>query len=280
MECVVLNNGVKMPKVGFGTYQITDPKDCERSVIDAVAAGYRLIDTAQAYGNEEAVGAGIKNCSVPREELFITTKVWFRSYETESCRASVEESMRKLNLEYVDMILLHWPFGNTYAAWRVLEGLYEAGTVRAIGVSNYMGSQLIDLIHFNKITPAVNQIETNLLCQQWGLSELMKKYNVLHQAYAPFGQGRANDMFESPVVREIASAHGKTARQTALRFMLQRGIAVIPKSTHRERMAENLDVGGFTLSDEEMRRLKALDTGTPLIGSSQSPELAEFAMTW
>lgn len=280
MKLITLNNGVQMPAVGFGTYQIADPAECEQAVIHAVKAGYRLIDTAQGYGNEEAVGAGIKNCGLPREELFITTKVWFHAYETEECTKSIGESMKKLGVNYLDMVLLHWPFGNTYSAWRVLEELQADGKIRAIGVSNYMPSQLIDLIHFNKIVPQVNQIETNLLCQQQELHEIMKKYDVAHQAYAPFGQGRANEMFELPAIVNIAKAHGKSTRQVALRFLLQQGITVIPKSIHAERMAENLDVFNFELSENEMEQLKDIDTKSPLIGCSQDAALAEFAMTW
>ena len=280
METVVLNNGVEMPLIGFGTYQITDPEQCARCVADAAGVGYRLFDTAQAYGNEEAVGAGVKACGVPREELFITTKVWFKSYETEAAKASLLESMRKLGVDYLDLVLLHWPFGNTYAAWRVLEDMHKAGVIRAIGVSNYAPSQLIDLMTFNEIVPAVNQIETHLLAQQHGLHALMQKYGVAHQAYAPFGQGLANEMFEFPAVKAIAVAHGKSARQVALRYLIQRGIAVIPKSTHPERMAENKDLFDFALTDAEMAQLKILDTDKPFIGKPQDAALAEFAMTW
>lgn len=280
MNTMKLNNGVEMPVVGFGTYQITEPKECEQAVINAVKEGYRLIDTAQAYGNEEAVGAGIKNCDVDRKELFITTKVWFHSYESGECKKSIELSMNKLGVDYLDMVLLHWPFGNTYAAYRELEELQTAGVIRAIGVSNYMPSQLIDLIHFNKVVPQVNQIETNLLCQQKELHELMVKYGVTHQAYAPFGQGKANEMFELQIVKEIAESHGKTPRQIALRYMMQKNIAVIPKSTHVERMAENLDMFGFELTENEMEQLATIDTRKPLIGCSQDAALAEFAMTW
>lgn len=188
--------------------------------------------------------------------------------------------MRKLGVDYLDLVLLHWPFGNTYAVWRVLESMHKAGVIRAIGVSNYAPSQLIDLISFNEIIPAVNQIETHLLAQQHTLHALMRKYGVAHQAYAPFGQGRADEMFTLPIVEEIASAHGKSARQVALRYLLQRGIAVIPKSTHPERMAENMDIFGFALTDAEMVKLEGVDTNKPLIGNPQDAALAEFAMTW
>lgn len=280
METMTLNNGVQMPILGFGTYQISDPMTCERCVIDAAGMGYRLFDTAQAYGNEEAVGAGIKKCGVPREELFITTKVWFKSYEADAAKTSLQESMSKLGVDYLDLVLLHWPFGNTYAAWRVLENMYKAGVIRAIGVSNYAPSQLIDLISFNEVVPAVNQIETHLLAQQHELHALMQKYGVAHQAYAPFGQGRADEMFSLPIVKEIAEAHGKSAHQVALRYLAQRDIAVIPKSTHAERMAENKDIFDFALTEAEMVKLEGVDTNKPLIGNPQDASLAAFAMTW
>ena len=280
MENIKLNNGVEMPLVGFGTYQVAEAKECAAAVVNATKAGYRLIDTAQAYGNEEYVGEGIRQSGIPRQELFITTKVWFNSYEPEDCRKSIEESLKKLGTDYLDLVLLHWPFGNTYAAWRVLEEFYLAGTFRAIGVSNYAPSQLIDLIHFNKVVPAVNQIETNLVCQQRELREWMAKYKIAHQAYAPLGQGRANEMFEGEKIRGIAKAHGKTTRQIALRFLIQDGVAVIPKSVHAERMQENLAILDFSLTDDEMESLRSMDENRPLIGSAQAPALVEFAMTW
>lgn len=280
MEFIKLNNGVEMPMLGFGTYQVTDPAECEKSIIEAVGAGYRLIDTAQAYGNEEAVGAGIKNCGISRGELFITTKVWFRCYETEDCRNSLDESMRKLGVEYLDMVLLHWPFGNVYAAWRVLEEYYEAGKIRAIGVSNMEADRLIDLITFNKVKPALNQIETHLYCQRKPEHQWLEKYGVVHQAYAPLGQGQANQMFDEEIVGTIAAAHGKTAAQVLLRFQIQNGVAIIPKTVHAERMRENIDVFDFSLSDMEMTQLAELDSGKPMIGNPEDPDKVEFAMTW
>ena len=280
METIKLNNGVEMPALGFGTYQVTNPAECEKSVIEAIRAGYRLIDTAQAYGNEEAIGAAIKNCGVPREELFITTKVWFRSYEKEECRKSLEESMGKLGVEYLDMVLLHWPFGNVYAAWRVLEEYYEAGKIRAIGVSNMEADRLIDLITFNKVTPALNQIETHLYCQRKTEHQWMEQYGVAHQAYAPLGQGQANRMFEEEAVKTIAASHGKTPAQILLRFQIQNGVAVIPKSVHAERIQENMNIFDFVLNDGEMAQLKALDTGKPMIGDAENPDKVKFAMTW
>ena len=280
MRKVKLNNGVEMPVLGFGTYQVTDPAECERSVIEAVKTGYRLIDTAQAYGNEEAVGAGIRHCGTSREELFITTKVWFRSYESGVCRESLEESMKRLGVDYLDMVLLHWPFGNIYAAWRVLEEFYKNGKIRAIGVSNMETDRLIDLMEFNEVKPALNQIETHLYCQRKKEHEWMEKYGIAHQAYAPLGQGKANGMFGEAVVREIAEKYRKSPAQVLLRYLVENGVAVIPKSVHESRIRENIDIFDFELSADEREALKALDTGRAMIGNPASPELVESAMKW
>lgn len=279
MNTITLSNGVKMPVLGFGTYQITDD-ECEKAVISAIKAGYRLIDTAQAYGNEAAVGKAIKACGVPRADLFITTKVWFHNYEAGDCRKSVLESMEKLGVTYLDMVLLHWPFGNTYAAWRDLEALYEEGKLRAIGISNFNPDRMIDFIKFNKVAPALNQIETHLFSQRTKEHKWLEKYGVAHQAYAPLGQGRANEMFQTQAVQNAAAAHSKTPAQIALRFLVQSGVSVIPKSVHAERMQENIHIFDFELTDKEMTELRTLDTGKPMIGNAQNPELVEFAMTW
>lgn len=280
MEYLTLDHGVKIPLVGFGTFQITDGKECEKSVLSAINAGYRLIDTAQAYGNEEFVGNAVKNCGVARDELFITTKLWFRNYEKADAERTLTESLQKLRLDYVDMVLLHWPYGDVYAAWRTLEEFYEAGKIRAIGISNFEADRMIDLITFHKIKPCINQIETNLFCQRKKESEWLKKYGLAHQAYAPLGQGRANEMFEHEIVKEIAAGHGKTPAQIALRFLVQNGISVIPKSVHTDRIQENIDIFDFALTDEEMKALAALDGGKPMIGNAENPETTEFAMTW
>ena len=279
-----LNNGVEMPMLGFGTYQVTDPEECKTSVLAAIRAGYRLIDTAAAYGNEEAVGAGIRAALeegiVKREELFVTTKMWFRCYETDDCRRAMEESLQKLGLDYIDMVLLHWPYGNVYAAWRVLEEYYEAGKVRAIGVSNMEADRLIDLITFNKVKPALNQIETHLYCQRQEEKTWLQKYEVAHQAYAPLGQGRANEMFSEEAVKEIAAKYGKTPAQVLLRFLIQSDVAVIPKSVHEERIKENIDIFDFELTADDMKSLTALDRKAPMIGTPEDPAKVEFAMTW
>lgn len=280
MEYVTLNNGVRMPLVGFGTFQIADKAECEKSVISAINAGYRLIDTAQAYGNEEFVGSAVKNCGIARGELFITTKLWFKNYERADAEKSLNKSLEKLQLDYVDMVLLHWPYGNVYEAWRTLESFYADGKVRAIGISNFDADRMIDLITFNKIKPCINQIETHLFCQRKSENGWLKKYGVAHQAYAPLGQGRANEMFENKVVKEIAENYGKTPAQIALRFLVQKGISVIPKSVHTDRIKENIDIFDFVLTDEEMKAFSALDTAKPMIGRAESPETTEFAMTW
>ncbi len=280
MEYLTLNNGVKMPLAGFGTFKIADAAECERNVASAIDAGYRLIDTAQAYGNEEYVGNAVKNCGVARDELFITTKLWFRNFEKADAEKSLNESLKKLQLDYVDMVLLHWPYGNVYEAWRTLERFYEAGKIRAIGISNFDADRMIDLITFNKIKPCVNQIEMHLFCQRKNDRRWLEKYGPAPQAYAPLGQGRANEMFENEVVKEIAAGHGKTPAQIALRFLVQNGVSVIPKSVHTDRIKENIDIFDFALTAEEMKALSALDTATPMIGTAESPEKTEIAMTW
>ena len=274
-----LYNGVELPLVGYGTLSIKDPDTCVNGVLEAIRTGYRLIDTAQFYGNEELVGAGVRAAInegiVTREEIFVTTKVWHSNYETEDCRRSLEESFRKLDLGYIDMVLLHWPFGNVYAAWRVLEEYYEVGKIRAIGVSNMEADRLIDLIRFNKVRPAVNQIETHLYCQRHEERKWLDKLGIVHQAYSPLGAGRSDTMLQEPAVRAIAEAHGKTIGQVLLRYSVQRGISVIPKSSRPERIRENFDLFSFELTPAEMDTLRALDTGKPFIGKAEDPNLAE-----
>ncbi|SCI75927.1 Uncharacterized oxidoreductase MSMEG_2407 [uncultured Flavonifractor sp.] len=277
MDTITLNNGIPMPMLGFGTF-LMNGAQCEESVLAALRSGYRMIDTAEAYGNEEAVGRAIAKSNVPRQELFLVTKVNFRSYE--NARETVKTSLKKLGTDYLDLVLLHWPFGNYYAAWRELEQMYREGTLRAIGVSNFEPDRLIDLIEFNEIAPAVNQIETHLLCQRRAEREWLEKYHVRHMAYAPLGQGRRNEMFEAPALVEVAKAHGKTPAQTALRFLMQSGVAVIPKSVHEERIRENFDLFDFALTAEEMERLTELDAAAPMIGTPEDPALVEAAMKW
>lgn len=270
-----LNNGVKMPMVGFGTFKMQG-EVCEKAVAYALECGCRMIDTAQAYGNEQAVGNAIKNSPIPRDEVFLTSKVNFRSFE--NARAIVEDSLRYLQTDYLDLVLLHWPFGNYYKAWRDLEKLYEEGYVRGIGISNFAPDRMIDLIGFNQFVPNVNQVETHLFCQRIKEHAWMEKYGVTHQAYSPLGQGRRADMFENPVLLSIAETHGKTPAQVALRFLIQNDICIIPKSTHEERIRENLDICDFELSPDEMARLRTLDTAIPMIGNPELPERTENAM--
>ncbi|HJA81629.1 MAG TPA: aldo/keto reductase [Candidatus Mediterraneibacter intestinipullorum] len=277
MNKITLNNDIQMPLLGFGTF-LMGGAECEESVLTALRSGYRMIDTAEAYGNEDAVGNAIVESGIPRKEVFIVTKVNFRSYEN-TCE-TVEASLQKLKTSYLDLVLLHWPFGNYYAAWRELEKLYHEGKIRAIGVSNFAPDRLIDLIEFNKVTPAVNQIETHLLCQRRTEHKWLEKYHVRHMAYAPLGQGRKNEMFENPVLVEIAKVHGKTAAQVALRFLMQSGVVVIPKSVHADRIKENFNLFDFELTVDEMNQLVKMDTAMPMIGNPEDPAMVEEAMKW
>lgn len=277
MEYLILNNGVKMPMLGLGTFQ-SNGVDCEKAVAAAIRAGYRLIDTAEAYGNEAQVGRGIAASGIDRKELFLVTKVNFRSYE--NTRETVLSSLEKLQTEYLDLVLLHWPFGNYYAAWRELEKLYEEGKIRAIGISNFDPDRMIDLIEFNKIKPAINQIETHLYCQRLAEHLWEEKYGVAHMAYAPLGQGQANEMFAEPAVLALAEKYRKTPAQILLWYTIQNGVVVIPKSVHEERIKENINVFDFALTAEEMETLKALDTAKPMIGDAENPEKTAFAMAW
>ena len=267
MDHVILNNGVKMPLIGFGVYQI--PKeDCERCVLDAISIGYRLIDTAQSYFNEEAVGSAIEKCGVPREELFITTKVWIDNYGYEKTKKSVLESMRKLRTGYLDLVLLHQPFGDYYGAYHALEDLYKEGKIRAIGVSNFYPDRLSDIAAFNEIVPQINQVETNPLNQQIMAQENMVRNNVQIEAWAPFGEGR-NGIFENPVLKEIAEKNNKSVAQVILRWLFQRKVVALAKSTHKERIQENFDILSFELSEKDMETIKSLDTGKSLFFSHQ-----------
>ena len=274
MDHVILNNGVKMPLLGFGVYQI--PKeDCERCVLDAISIGYRLIDTAQSYFNEEAVGSAIEKCGVPRDELFITTKVWIDNYGYDKTRRSVLESMRKLRTDYLDLVLLHQPFGDYYGAYHALEVLYREGKIKAIGVSNFYPDRLSDVAAFNEIVPQVNQVETNPLNQQIMAQENMVKNGVQIEAWAPFGEGR-NGIFENPVLKEIAQKHNKSVAQVILRWLIQRKVVALAKSTHRERIQQNFEVFDFELPAEDMETIRTLDTGKSLFFSHQEPSTVDL----
>lgn len=274
MECVQLNNGLKMPILGYGVYQVTK-EECEKCVLDALKTGYRLIDTAQSYFNEEEVGNAIVKSGVPREEIFLTTKVWVEHYGYEETKKSVYESMKKLQTEYIDLMLLHQPFSDYYGAYRALEDLYQEGVLKAIGVSNFYPDRLVDIANFAKIVPMVNQVETHVLNQQTEAKKWMDKYEVQIEAWAPFGEGRGG-LFENPVLTAIGEKYGKTSAQVMLRWNIQRGVVVLPKSTHIERMEQNFNIFDFTLSDEDMTAISKLDTQTSSFFSHYDPAMVEW----
>ena len=274
MKYVTLSNGVKMPQLGYGVYQVTQ-EECERCVLDALEAGYRHIDTAQSYFNEEQVGNAIEKSGVAREDIFLTTKVWIEHYGEGTTRASVEESLRKLKTDYLDLVLLHQPFGDAYGAWRDLTAMYNEGKIRAIGISNFYDDRMVEFCEFNEVAPMVNQMERHPLNQNTELQEWESTYHIAPEAWAPFGEGRGG-LFENPVLAEIGKAHGKTTAQVMLHWNLQRGVVVIPKSVHRERMEENLDVFDFELSDGEMAKIAALDTKTSSFFSHADPKMVQW----
>ena len=275
MKYVVLNNGVKMPILGYGVFQITDHEECERCVLDALEVGYRLIDTAQSYGNEEAVGRAIKKSGIPREELFITTKVWISNAGYEKAKKSIEESLERLQLDYLDLLLIHQPFNDYYGTYRAMEEFYKKGILKAMGVSNFYPDRLIDLIKFNEIVPAVNQVEVHPFHQQVKAHEIMKKYGVQIQAWAPLAEGK-NNLFGNEILKAIGDKYNKTNAQVALRYLIQREVVVIPKTVRKERMIENLDVFDFELTQEDMDAISALDKGESLFFSHYDPEAVEF----
>ncbi|MCI6683002.1 aldo/keto reductase [Roseburia faecis] len=277
MEYVTLNNGIKMPKLGYGVYQ-TPPEDTKRCVLDAIEIGYRSIDTAQAYYNEEGVGAALASCGLPREEFFLTTKVWITNTGYEKAKASILESMEKLQTSYLDLLLIHQPFGDYYGTYRAMEELYKAGKLRAIGVSNFGPDRYLDIQHFATIKPAVNQIETHVFQQQKVAREYLQKYNCQPESWGPFAEGR-NDMFTNPVLTKIGEKYGKTAAQTALRFLMQSDVVVIPKSVHKDRMQQNFDIFDFTLTQEEMTEIEALDSRESLFFSHYDPKTVEWFMS-
>lgn len=274
MEYVTLYNGVKMPQLGYGVYQVTQ-EECERCVLDALEVGYRSLDTAQSYFNEKQVGNAIAKSGVPREEIFLTTKVWIEHYGYEQAKQSVLESMEKLQTSYLDLILLHQPFADYYGAYRALEELYKEGKVRAIGVSNFYPDRLVDIVSFAKIRPMVNQVETHPYNQQTLAKEYMDKYQVQIEAWAPLGEGRGG-LFENPVLSAIGKKYGKTTAQVMLRWHLQRGVVVIPKSTHKERMEENFHVFDFALNEEDMQAIAALDQAKSSFFSHYDPAMVEW----
>lgn len=279
MEYVTLNNGVQMPLEGFGVFQVPEAAVCEQAVSDALEVGYRLIDTAAAYFNEEAVGAAIKKSSIPREELFITTKLWIQDASYEGAKAAFQTSLDKLGLDYIDLYLIHQPMSDYYGAWRAMEELYEVGKIRAIGVCNFYPERLADLCANAKVMPAVNQVELHPFFAQAGALETMKEYGVQPEAWGPLAEGKHN-IFTHPVLTEIGGKYGKTAAQVALRWNAQRGVVIIPKSTHKERMEENMDIWDFSLSDEDMAAISKLDLGHSEIIDHTSAETAKFLNSW
>lgn len=272
MEFVTLNNGIKMPKLGYGVYQ-TDPADTERAVGDALEVGYRLIDTAAIYGNEEGVGAAIANSGIAREDLFITTKLWVQDHGYDNTLRAFDASMKRLGLDYLDLYLIHKPYGDYYGAWRAMEKLYKEGRIRAIGVTSFWNERLADLANMNEVKPAVNQIETNVWNQKWSEDAFMKEIGIQHQAWAPFAEGN-NDIFRTPLIQKIAETYGKTVGQVMLRWLLQRDIVAIPKSVRKERMQENFDIFDFELTSKDMEALRTLDTGKSTIYDEMDPHVA------
>lgn len=275
MHDVTLNNGVTMPLLGFGVFQIPDPAECERAVVDAVQAGYCLIDTATSYMNEEAVGNGVRQSGVARDELFITSKLWVQDVGYERTKLAIDKSLQRLKLDYLDLYLIHQPYGDVHGAWRAMEEAYKAGKLRAIGVSNFHTDRLMDLSVFNEVTPAVNQIEVNPFHQQIDAVAFMREHGVQAQAWAPFAEGR-NNLFQDPVLAQIAEKHGKSIGQVVLRWLVQRGVSALAKTVRRERMAENLDVFDFVLDDADVAGIATLELGTSSFFSHRDPAIIKW----
>ncbi|HRH47377.1 MAG TPA: aldo/keto reductase [Panacibacter sp.] len=275
MQTVKLNNGVEMPILGFGVFQVKDLDECERSVADAIDVGYRLIDTAQSYGNEEAVGKAIKKSNVAREDLFITTKLWIQSNGYEGAKKAFENSLKKLQLDYLDLYLIHQPYGDIYGEWRAMEELYKGGKVRAIGVSNFHPDRLIDLIVHNEIVPAINQIETHPFHQQIETQKFLQENNVQIESWGPFAEGK-NNLFQNELLASIGKKYDKTIAQVVLRWLIQRGIVAIPKSVRKERMEENFNSLDFELSAEDMKSIKTIDTKVSLFFDHRNPAMVKW----
>lgn len=275
MQRVVLNNGVEMPILGFGVFQIPDAEECERSVSEALRTGYRLIDTAAAYENEEAVGEAIKRSGLAREEIFVTTKLWIQDASYESAKRAFERSLQRLQQDYLDLYLIHQPFGDVYGSWRAMEELYREGRIRAIGVSNFQPDRVMDLIVHNEVVPAVNQIETHPFCQQIEARKFLQENNVQIESWGPFAEGR-NNIFQNELLLSIARRHERTVAQVILRWLVQRGVVVIPKSVRKERIVENFDIFDFELSREDMDAIVALDTGQSLFFDHRDPKMVKM----
>lgn len=275
---IKLNNGVEMPQIGYGVYQVS-PDECERCVSDALKVGYRMIDTAQAYNNEEGVGAAIAKCGLPRNELFIVSKIWISNYGYDKARKSIDESLRKLGTDYIDLMLLHQPYCDRYGAYRALEDAYKEGKLRAIGLSNFYPDHFIDLAENVEIIPAVNQVETHVFNQQTIARKYMEEFGTRTMSWGPLAEGR-NNFFTNPVLEKIGQKYGKTVAQVALRWLTQLGIIIIPKSVHIERMEQNLDILDFTLSESDMSEIALLDTGKSLFFDHHDPETVKMFMGW
>ena len=278
MDYITLSNGVKMPQLGYGVYQVS-PEEAERCVSDALSVGYRMVDTAQAYANEEGVGNAVKKSGISRDEVFIVSKIWISNYGYEKAKASIDESLRKLQTEYIDLMLLHQPFCDRYGAYRALEEAYRAGKLRSIGVSNFYPDHFIDLASNVEVRPMVNQVETHVFNQQKQPQKYMEELGCQIMSWGPLAEGR-NGFFTNEVLAEIGKAHGKSVAQTALRFLLQRNVIIIPKSTHKERMAENFNIFDFKLSPDEMARIEALDTKQSLFFDHHDGEVTKMFMGW
>ena len=275
MENVLLNNGVEMPILGFGVYQVTDPNECETSVLEAINAGYRLIDTAQAYGNEEAVGKAIKKSGVAREELFITTKLWVSDVSYDKAKKAFEKSLKNLGLDYLDLYLIHQPYGDVHGAWHAMEELYKEGRIRAIGISNFQPDRVMDMIVFNEVVPAVNQIETHPFNQHVETQKFLVENKVQIESWGPFAEGR-NDIFKNELLASIGKKYNKSIAQVILLWLTQRGVVVIPKSVRKERIIENLNIFDFKLSPEDMEAIASLDTGKSLFFDHRDPAIVKW----
>lgn len=274
MEYFTLNNGIQMPKIGYGVLAITDPEECERCVLDALDVGYRLIDTAQGYGNERAVGSAIRKSSVPREEIFLTTKLWIVGFGYDKAKEAIQDSLDRLAFDYIDLLLIHHPFNDVYGTWRAMSEFYNLGKIRAIGVSNFYADRLVDFVHFNDIVPAVNQLEMHVFHQRTSEIAVMNKHNIQAQAWSPLDRA-SERLINNPFMNELSAKYNKSIPQIALRYLVQKGVAIVPKTVNKKRMIENISIFDFKLNDDDMSNLLGLDTGTTSFFSHEDPDQAE-----
>lgn len=278
MKIIKLNNGIEMPQFGYGVFQVS-PEECERCVSDAISVGYRSFDTAQVYQNEEGVGNAIKKSGIDRKEFFITTKIWVSNFGYEKAKASIQKSLEKLQTDYIDLMLLHQPFGDYYGAYRAMEEAYKEGKIRAIGISNFYADRYLDLAHFVEVKPAVNQVETHLFHQQGELQEIMKKHDTKLMSWGPLAEGK-NDFFNNPTLKQIGEKYEKSVAQVALRYLYERDIVLIPKSANKDRMAQNIDIFNFELSAEDKQTIAQMDEKKPLIFNHHNPQSVEMLVSW